>query len=100
MTRIQIEVPGRVATEVERRADARGVSAGHYVADLVRREVSEDLEDDAGSRGDRKRRQLKGRFRTPGVLSHLAREKPASIEEMQEAIERAAVERFERSTEK
>lgn len=40
MTRIQFEVPGRVAAEVERRAGARGVSTGRYVAEIVSREVS------------------------------------------------------------
>jgi hypothetical protein len=39
MTRIQIDLPDKIAVEVERRAEKKGVTAAHYVADLVEREV-------------------------------------------------------------
>jgi antitoxin PrlF len=35
--------------------------------------------------------------RLPGLLRHLAKERPVSIEEMKEAVREGAVERFERS---
>lgn len=40
MSRIQFEIPNEVAAEVERRAERRGVSADHFVAELVCREVA------------------------------------------------------------
>lgn len=35
--------------------------------------------------------------RLPGLLSHLARERPVTIEEMEEAVKKHAVERFKRA---
>jgi len=39
MTRIQIDLPDKIAAAVERRAEERGVTAARYLADLVEREV-------------------------------------------------------------
>lgn len=41
-----------------------------------------------------------GRSRVPGLLRHLARNRPVSIEEMNEAIADEAVARFRRATRK
>ena len=38
------------------------------------------------------------RSRLPGLLRHLAKERPVSVEEMHEAVAEKAVERFRRST--
>lgn len=38
------------------------------------------------------------RSRLPGLLRHLAKERPVSVEEMNEAIAEEAVDRFRRST--
>jgi antitoxin PrlF len=35
--------------------------------------------------------------RLPGLLKHLAKERPVTIEEMKEAVKQGAVKRFERS---
>lgn len=35
--------------------------------------------------------------RLPGLLSHLARERPVTVEEMEEAVKQHAVERFKRA---
>ena len=35
--------------------------------------------------------------RLPGLLKHLAKDHPVTIEEMKEAVKRGAAERFERS---
>jgi antitoxin PrlF len=35
--------------------------------------------------------------RLPGLLRHLAKERPVTVEEMKEAVREGAVERFERS---
>jgi AbrB family looped-hinge helix DNA binding protein len=38
--------------------------------------------------------------RLPGLLQHLAKDRPVTIEEMKEAVKRRAVERFKRSVER